>query len=66
MAGKEREDKRETRITREDRNENAAEGVCLSMRPSWAFYIGVSVCRYKIELVDCDTSVLSKFEIKMI
>jgi hypothetical protein len=35
---------------------------CLSRRPSWAFYIRVSICRNKISLVDCNMSVVSKFE----
>jgi hypothetical protein len=52
------------KVTQENWNENTVEGVCLSMRPSWAFYIGVSVCRYKIILVGCNMSIVSKFEIK--
>jgi hypothetical protein len=70
-SSKEARQKEERRKTKGKRgshtrveNENAAEGACLSRRPSWAFYIGVSICRYKIVLVYCDTSVVSKFKIQ--
>jgi hypothetical protein len=60
----EREREREREITQGKWNESAAEGVCLSMRPSQAVYIGMSVCRYKGELADCNASAVSKFKNK--
>ena len=38
---------------------------CLSLRSSWTFYIGNSVSRYKIDLVNCDTSVVSESKMKI-
>ena len=40
---------RRERITREN-DAKWAEGSCLQMRSSWAFYIRGSVCRYKINM----------------
>ena len=37
-------------------------GSCLVLRSFWAFYIRDSVCRYKVDLVICDMSVVSEFK----
>ena len=48
------------RVERERRGRS-----CLSLRSSWTSYIGNSVSRYKIDLVNCDTSAVSKFKMKI-
>ena len=41
----------EKKESRAGESNESATGSCLVLRSFWAFYIGDSVCRYKIDLV---------------